>query len=133
MAPWAPDGRAVATIRGGFTTPVTLEIIPVAGGEPRVLMTVRDPQTELAPLNPSLCAWSADGRAVYFVGRDPGDRGIGIWRVPARGGPPRMAVRFDNPALAPRPSGVFEEHSGRFYFTLTDLQSDVWMTEIVGR
>ena len=133
MAPWAPDGRAVAAIRGGFTTPLTLAIIPVAGGEPRVLMTVRDPATELAPVAPYLCAWSADGRAVYFVGRDPKEGGMGIWRVPAAGGPPRLAVRFDNPALAPRPSGVIEAHSGRFYFTLVDLQSDVWMTEIVGR
>jgi hypothetical protein len=116
-----------------LTTPVTLEIIPVAGGEPRVLLSARDPQTELAPLNPYLCAWSAEGRAVYFVGRDPREGSTGIWRVAAAGGRPRLAVRFDNPALAPRPSGIFEVHSGRFHFTLIDLQSDVWMTEIVAR
>jgi hypothetical protein len=40
-------------------------------------------------------------------------------------------VRFDDPARPWHRSG-FEVHGGRFYFTLGDLQSDVWMTEIAG-
>ncbi|CAN5826928.1 hypothetical protein BH24GEM1_BH24GEM1_27310 [soil metagenome] len=130
LAPWAPDGRAVVAFRGGFVTPMSLEVVPLAGGEPRVLMTVRDPATDVAPVSPYLCAWSADGRAVYFLGQDPKDRAIGIWRVPAAGGPLQLAVRFDDPARPWHQSG-FGVHGGRFYFTLGDLQSDVWTTEIV--
>jgi hypothetical protein len=65
---------------------MSLEVVPLAGGEPRVLMTVRNPATDVAPVSPYLCAWSADGGAVYFVGQDPKERAIGIWRVPAAGG-----------------------------------------------
>ena len=131
MAPWAPKGQAVAAFTGGFATPISLEVVSLAGGERRVLMTVRDPASDVAPVSPFLCEWSADGRAVYFVGQDPKDRAIGIWRVPAAGGPPQLAVRFDDPARPWHQNG-FRVHGNRFYFTLGDRQSDVWMTEILG-
>jgi hypothetical protein len=129
---WAPDGRSViAGITGrrgvGFT--LSLEIVPVGGGEPHVVMSVRDPATDIAPL---AYAWSPDGRAVYLVGWDPRTQSIaGIWRVPAAGGVPRLVVRFDDPTRPPHRSG-FQVHRGRFYFTLGDQQSDIWMTEVKG-
>ncbi len=60
---------------------------------------------------------------------DPKDPTIGIWRVPAAGGPARLAVRFDDPARPWHQNG-FRIHDGKFYFTLGALQSDVWMTEL---
>jgi eukaryotic-like serine/threonine-protein kinase len=130
LVAWAPDGRAVATTIGGFGVPLSLEIVPVAGGERRVLLTVRDPAQDVAPFNPYACEWSGDGRMVYFIGRDPKDGILGVWGVPAAGGPLRPAVRFDDPARRWHQSG-FGVHGGRFYFTVGDLQSDVWTTEIV--
>ena len=131
VAPWAPDGKAIATFRGGSTTPLSLEVVHVGGGESRVLMTVRDPATDVAPIFPYLSAWSADGLAIYFLGRDPKDRSLGIWRVPVAGGTPQLAMRFDDPARPWHQNG-FRVHGGRFYFTLGDRQSDVWTAEIVG-
>ena len=130
-APWAPDGHAVLTVTGGFGTPLSLEAMPLAGGQRRVLMTVRNPAMDVAPVSPYLSLWSADGRAVYFVGLDPKDPTVGIWRVPAAGGPPRLAVRFDDPARPWHQNGL-RIHGGKFYFTLGDRQSDIWMTEIAG-
>jgi len=130
-AEWAPNGQAILSVTGGLGTPLSLEAIALAGGERRQLLVVRDPATDVAPLSPHLSLWAADGRAVYFVGLDPKDRTIGIWRVPVAGGPARLAVRFDDPARPWHQNG-FRIHGGKFYFTLGDLQSDVWMTELTG-
>ncbi len=131
IAPWAPDGKAIATFRVGSATPLSLEVVRVPGGESRVLMTVQNPATDVAPIFPYLSAWSADGRTVYFLGRDPKDRSLGIWRVSAGGGPLQLAMRFDDPSRPWHQNG-FRVHGGRFYFTLGDRQSDIWTTEIVG-
>jgi hypothetical protein len=62
---------------------------------------------------------------------DPTDRTVGIWRVPVAGGPLRLAVRFDDPTRPWHRSG-FGMHGDRFYFTVGDRQSDLWMTEMAG-
>jgi dipeptidyl aminopeptidase/acylaminoacyl peptidase len=128
---WAPDGRAVVTKTGGFGAPPSLEIVAAGGGEGRVVMSVRDPTTDVAPVGGYAYAWSADGRVVYFVGRDPSNQSVGIWSVPAAGGVPRLTVRFDDPSRPWHPFG-FRVHDSRFYFTVGDRQSDVWATEVRG-
>jgi Tol biopolymer transport system component len=130
-AEWAPNGQAILSVTGGFGTPLSLEVISLPSGERRPLLVVRDPATDVAPVSPYLPLWSADGRAVYFVGLDPKDPTVGIWRVPAAGGPARLAVRFDDPTRPWHQNG-FRIHGGKFYFTLGDRQSDVWMTELAG-
>jgi hypothetical protein len=67
---------------------------------------------------------------VYFIGRDPKGGSLGVWGVSAAGGPPRPALKFDDPERPWHRSGV-DVHRGRFYLTLGDRQSDVWMTEIL--
>ena len=131
LAPWAPDGHAVLTMTGGIGTPLSLEIVPVSGGTKRLLMTVRDSATDALPIYPYTSAWSDDGRMAYFVARDPKDNAVGIWGVPVAGGRPRPAVRFDDPERPWHKNG-FTVRGARFYFTLGDRQSDIWMTEIVG-
>jgi hypothetical protein len=96
-----------------------------------VVVAVRDPATDVAPVSGYGCAWSADGRVVYFVGRDPRERSVGVWRVPAEGGSARLVVRFDDPSRPWHLYG-FRVHGSRFYFTVGDEQSDIWMTEVVG-
>jgi dipeptidyl aminopeptidase/acylaminoacyl peptidase len=130
LAPFAPNGHWVVTATGGVALP-SLEVVAVAGGEHRVLLAVQDPATDVAPVGPYtyVCAWSSDGRAVYFVGRDPKDGILGIWRVPLAGGPARAAVRFDDPERPWHRNGIALQ-GDRFYFTLGDRQSDLWMAEI---
>jgi serine/threonine-protein kinase len=128
-AVWAPDGRSVLTKTGGFGAPLSLEIVPAAGGEGRVVMSVRDSANDVVPVG--LHAWPADGRVVYFLGWDPSDQSVGIWSVPAAGGRPRLTVRFDDPSRPWHRFG-FRVQGNRFYFTVGDRQSDVWTTEVMG-
>ena len=130
-AEWAPNGRAVLSVTGGFGTPLSLETIAVPSGERRPLVVVHNPASDVAPVSPYLSVWSDDGRTAYFIGRDPKDPTVGIWGVPAAGGPARLAVRFDDPARPWHQNG-FRSHGGKFYFTVGDRQSDIWMTELAG-
>ncbi|MEA2712306.1 MAG: eukaryotic-like serine/threonine-protein kinase [Gemmatimonadales bacterium] len=127
---WSPDGHSVLTAVGDASGVTALEIVPAGGGTGRVLLAVRNPTTDLAPLNDDY-AWSADGQLVYFLGRDPRDGSMGVWRVPAGGGTPRIVVRFDDPSR-PWHRDAFRAQSGRFYFTIGDQQSDIWVTEVLG-
>jgi eukaryotic-like serine/threonine-protein kinase len=131
IAPWSPDGHLVVTATEGVQGPGALEIIPVGGGPYRMLLAVKDSATQVAPIWPYMCDWSADGRWVYFIGQDPKDRSIGVWRVPSAGGAAEPALRFDDPARPWHRNG-FAVHGTRFYFTIGDRQSDIWTTEIAG-
>ncbi|MGE0439283.1 MAG: prolyl oligopeptidase family serine peptidase [Gemmatimonadales bacterium] len=79
---FSPDGRSVAFLRGGdpkywaYANP-QVAVVPVAGGEPRVL-------TESLDRNTGEPIWSADGKYLYFLYDD--DRAGPIARVPAGGG-----------------------------------------------
>jgi Tol biopolymer transport system component len=131
--PWSADGSKVVTCTGGFGTPLALEVARVSGGQRRVLLAGQDPLPDVTPVGPYMCpcTWSPDGQAVYFLGKNTKDRAVGVWRVPYAGGPPQPAVRFDDLGRPWHRSG-FGIHGGRFYFTLGDRQSDLWMTEIAG-
>ncbi len=129
LAPWSADGRTVVTVTGGFTTPLALEMVSVPDGKRHVLMVVRNPSTDPAPVSPYVVAWSADGQGVYFVGRDPRTRVVHVYRVLVNGGSPRLAVEFDDPTRPWHRNGL-DVQGRRFYVTLGDRQSDVWMTEV---
>jgi Tol biopolymer transport system component len=129
MGVWTPDGRAVLTLTGELGPSPALEIAPAAGGARRVVVSVRDRTKEVVPAY--IYYFSADGRVIYFLGREPSDRTIGIWQVPVAGGTPRVVVRFDDPSRPWHPYG-FRVHGGKFYFTVGDRQSDIWTTEVEG-
>ena len=63
------------------------------------------------------------GRPIYFRNR------TGIWSVPASGGEPRMLVRFGDPSRVPL-RWEWSTDSERFYFTLTEYETDVWVMEL---
>jgi eukaryotic-like serine/threonine-protein kinase len=123
---WSPDGRHLLTLmKDGDRT--VLVIVPAAGGAPRPVIS----SGESSPERGAFWDWSADGRFVYFTGRDRKGKKGGIWRVPASGGSASLILWFDDPSrLLLRP--WFKVHGNRFYFTLGDQQSDVWMTELLG-
>jgi dipeptidyl aminopeptidase/acylaminoacyl peptidase len=80
---WSPDGQSIAYVRGSADPRLyaydqhELAVVPVGGGEPRVLTAQLDrPVSEPH--------WSADGRAITVLVED--DRSVYPARVDARGG-----------------------------------------------
>jgi Tol biopolymer transport system component len=131
---WSPDGRSVLIAAGVQGHASALVVVPSnpAGGKPRVVLAVRDAAADIAPAGFAGWVWSADGRTIYFVGRDPRDQSVAVWRMPAAGGAPRPLVRFDDPILRYQQTTGLRVRGDRFYFNLGDQQSDLWMAEIVG-
>jgi len=72
---------------------------------------------------------SSDGRTLYYLDADR----LKIWAVPALGGIPREVLRFDDP-LHPHAANArgIAEHDGRFYFTLQNPQSNIWVAPVTG-
>jgi TolB protein len=122
---WSPDARDVV-----YTTGLSggdLMRMPVDSGAPVRLLDGTQPGSPLAERP----FWSEDGRLIYFNSHDA--RGnAAIWSIPATGGTPRLLVHFDDPN---RPNNRVEwsYRRGRAYFVLTELQSDVWVMEMVPR
>jgi serine/threonine-protein kinase len=119
---WSPDGsHLVYDIRGNGDG---IGIFPL-GGAPRVviaggpagLQTLRWPE------------WSGDGRAIYFRAFDP--NGVeGVYEIATAGGLPRLLVRFDDPAR-PVFGGAVLAGNGMFYFPLGEVESDIYVIDLV--
>jgi Tol biopolymer transport system component len=120
---WSPDGRVIA-----FVSPADghVGIVPVDSGVQRDIYVPKfdDPLAELA-------IFATSGRELYFKSHDARGR-ASFWSVPTTGGRPRLLVRFDDPSRA---SNRFEFASDgrRFYFTVEDRQSDIWVAEVAAR
>ncbi len=114
---WSPDGRLIAHRSRG-----AIWVIPPEGGDARRL--IQHPPGPLGGV-----AWSADGSGVYYRAFDA-DGYDGIWSIPVRGGSPRLLVRFDDPS---RPAGRQEggPGAGRFFFTISSRESDIWVTQLL--
>jgi Tol biopolymer transport system component len=121
FAAWSPDGRFVACACRG-----RLLIAPVEGGQARAPVLPAPPHPEAS------LAWAADSRSVYYVAIDPNGVAVGVIGVPLAGGRPRMLVRFDDPTRPWHRYG-FHVGGGKAYFTLGDLESDIWLAELVTR
>jgi len=74
--------------------------------------------------------WSPDGRAIYFKAVDRKGR-ASFWSLPTTGGRPRMLVRFDDPTK-PSYHPAWVTDGRRFYFTINDRQSDIYVAELHG-
>ena len=69
---WSPDGRSIAYLQGGeskliFYATHQLAVIPAAGGPVRLLAPKLD-------RNAAQPRWSADGKTIYFILEDDGNR-----------------------------------------------------------
>jgi dipeptidyl aminopeptidase/acylaminoacyl peptidase len=117
---WSPDGRWIAFVAPGDGR---IGVVPADSGAQRDVYRPGpgDPLAELA-------MYSRSGRTLYFKSHDARGRAA-FWSVPVTGGRPRLLVRFDDPARA---SNRFEFASDgkRFYFTIEDRQSDIWLAEV---
>ncbi|WP_412067545.1 protein kinase domain-containing protein [Rubrivirga sp. IMCC43871] len=122
QARWSPRGDLIAYIAG-----LSLRVIEPRGGAPRVLVQTADAAVLPRPRFPE---WSEDGRTVYYKAFDA-EWKSSIWSVPVTGGEPTLLVRFDDPR---RPSyrEEFAAGAGRFYFTVTEQESDIWTMDMLG-
>ncbi len=120
-AAWSRDGR---TLLSTWTDGIWL--IPAAGGAPR--QVYQPPDTVNGPEPPVW--WSPDGRAIYFKAVDRKGR-ASFWSLPTTGGRPRMLVRFDDPTK-PSYHPAWVTDGRRFYFTINDRQSDIYVAELHG-
>jgi Tol biopolymer transport system component len=122
-AEWSPDGRTIA-----FVSPTDgrIGVVPADSGASRQIYApgAGEQPAELAVFAPS-------GRELYFKSHDAQGR-ASFWSIPATGGRPRLLVRFADPAWSSNRFD-FASDGRRFYFTVEDRQSDVWVAEVAGR
>jgi Tol biopolymer transport system component len=125
----SPDGGSLAVVSAigpASRRSLGVHVVPVSGGEPRVITAQDDPAYGLGPV-----AWSQDGKHVLFVrhpplqGLVPGSAANELWRVPVGGGAPqKLAITL--PAI----SRVSVNPDGRrLAISAGSAEFEVWLIE----
>ena len=83
----SPDGKWLAS-----SHPLSLKVMPVAGGEPRELYRFKEEYKNERPIT-----WSIDGKYILFSKKEPGQDRWDLCRIPAEGGEPqRLGLEMEN-------------------------------------
>ncbi len=118
--PLSPDGRHFLwAARAASASQTLLQLLPVSGGDPRTILTLRDPE-QIAHRG---LAWSHDSRYILFVkSRDDRQQ---LWRVPLEGGVPQdLGLPFEDVAsLQVHPTGR------QLLFVSGRMEDTVWALE----
>lgn len=93
----SPDGRRVACFYVDERNALSLGVVPIEGGPPR-LINIEGGQPKSSPMPPSISTWAElrwirDGQELTYV--DTRNGVSNIWSVPAGGGRPRQLTQFD--------------------------------------
>jgi len=116
---FSPDGKMLAFVRFSSGMANDIYLVPVAGGEPRRLIS----ETYFAYMTSGL-AWTPDGREIIFS--SDREASFGLWRVPATGGiPVRLAGVGPNalePSISPR--------GNRLAYRQSTWDSNLWRLEL---
>jgi Tol biopolymer transport system component len=119
---WSPDGRQLVYYRGDREGGISIHAL---GGATRMLQL----QGAAGLRDLAWPEWSADGVRLYF--RATSADGVeGVYEVPATGGTPRLMVRFDDPSLSVY-NGAVLPGNGQFYFPVGEIESDIYVTDLV--
>jgi Tol biopolymer transport system component len=113
---WSPDGGLIA-----FNIPLQHLSVVTPEGDGTRLLASQGSSIRIFP------AWSKDSGTIYY--KATGQENRSIWSVPASGGEPKLLVTFDDP-LRTSVRQEFATDGERFFFTLTEYESDVWMMEL---
>jgi Tol biopolymer transport system component len=115
-----PDGRIIYN-RNGDVEVMRPDGQPVALYRPRVANT---------PF-PAFMVLGDDPETYYTKNVDSTGRAV-LYSLPLTGGPPTMLLRFDDLA---RPSNRFDfaAGDGRFFFTIEDRRSNIWVADVTTR
>jgi hypothetical protein len=116
---WAPDGSALACV--DFRNSLLL-LSPQTG---LVLRSDLKATSRLASLGQ--LRYSRDGRTIYAIASRQGGP-FGIWAVPVAGGPARLVVAFDDPAVVT--TGSFSVGRDQLYVTVSEFESDIWVAKL---
>jgi Tol biopolymer transport system component len=119
---WSLDG---GTLLSAWTDGIWL--IPTAGGAARRATQLSD---TISGSEPAYADWSRDRRTIYVKASDREGR-ASFRALPATGGRLRLLVRFDDPAK-PSYRSAWATDGRRFYFTINDRQSDIYVAELHG-
>ncbi len=115
---WSPDGRQLIAGLNDFSG---LVILPL-GGRPRTIVNGFSGMAE----------WAPDARSIYYVA--PVDSTLtlfGVYRLAVAGGAPTLLVRFDAPQLQLHIGGTLTVGNGMMYFVARELESDIYVIELV--
>lgn len=120
----SPDGGSIAAVEGATKTR-TLFIVPIAGGDPRELWKVEEPEN----IDGFRLAWTPDSRQMLMIKNVNGRQEL--WQVAVSGNQPRkLDIDVDNWRI---PGGGFALHpDGRrvaFVAAAGKLGPEVWMLE----
>ena len=115
---WAPDGSVLAC--HGRDDKLLL-VSPQTGQVVRSDMAAGNRLSRLGELR-----YSRDGRTIYASAlRQDGRQGI--WAIPVSGGPARLVVAFDDPAVT---AESFSVGPDRVYLTVSEFESDIWVAKL---
>ncbi|NJD11811.1 MAG: hypothetical protein FIB01_15685 [Gemmatimonadetes bacterium] len=118
---WSPDGRGILSSRAGSE-------LFLVGLDRRIVwrhnLTAVDSLTLTGRIR-----YARDGRTIYF-GASHRDGRAGIWALPVAGGPARLAVAFDDPALVAAFGGMISVGPDRLYLTVSEFESDIWVADL---
>ena len=118
---WSPDGRTIAfVVNSGSIHGIAPDSGPVR--------TLYEPAPARGDPVAQTVLWSADPKVLFFKGRDAARRG-GIWSLRVGDATPRLLLRLDDPAH-PSDRPDFATDGKRFFFTIDDRQSDVWVARL---
>ena len=125
----SPDGRQLTFSPRDFNTGERLlKVMPAAGGEPRELLRLKDPER--------FCGsrWTPDGRYILFGTRKRSpnhpDEPVELWRVPAEGGEPQKLLAMDGLLVIDKLLNLSIHPDGqRIVFTGGNQEAEVWIME----
>ena len=123
---WADRGTALI----GVDSSMSYVAQPIDGGAPRqVSAAVRN---EWLPSGNASGVVSSDGKMTYFLNYT-GARWGSVVALRLSDGVVREVLHFDEAARPHRNASIgIAEHAGWLYFTLSDLQSDIWVAKVTG-
>ena len=119
---------------GAFLGPLTaadaMEFLSPDRSQHRVLYRPRPHTTDPVPEFGRIEA-DGSGKTLYIKSHDADGRAE-LWSIPVAGGPPTLLVRFDD-LSRPSSRGDFGVGAGRFFFTIDERHSNIWIADVTQR